>query len=365
MAGVAVPASIARLAAPAKSSGVTITSTGLRPGAIKHVWLIILENKSYDATFTGLNQNSYLWKTLPQQGVLLKKYYGTGHSSMDNYLSLVSGQAPNEDTQEDCSVSNKIIGPNSDILHSGSLRTNLNYGQMNSPANASQPSGANAPLGENGCTYPTDVPTLFNQFNAAGKTWKGYAQDIGGAQTPGSTPFQPNTVPDREAATCAGPGTAANNPDNNPTDMSGDFPSGVTTFTAAQPNDQYVAKHFPFPWFQSLTGSAANGPALNEPSNGGTNCDANHIANLDNPATGLVHDLQSAQYTPDFSWITPDNCSDAHDAVCHGNNLSGAFTASGTPDYNSPTRTSRSRPRRRTTPAACTPLTCSWSTTSR
>ncbi len=58
---------------------------------------------------------------------------------------------------------------------------------MNSPANASQPSGANAPLGENGCTYPTDVPTLFNQLNAAGKTWKGYAQDIGGAQTPGST----------------------------------------------------------------------------------------------------------------------------------------------------------------------------------
>jgi len=33
-------------------------------GGIKHVWLIILENKSYDETFTGLNQNSYLWQTL-------------------------------------------------------------------------------------------------------------------------------------------------------------------------------------------------------------------------------------------------------------------------------------------------------------
>ena len=73
VAGVAVPASIAAAspAASAKSGGVTIASTGLRPGAIKHVWLIILENKSYDATFTGLNQNSYLWKTLPEQGVLL------------------------------------------------------------------------------------------------------------------------------------------------------------------------------------------------------------------------------------------------------------------------------------------------------
>jgi hypothetical protein len=103
VAGVAVPASIAA-AAPAKPSGLTISSTGLHPGAIKHVWLIILENKSYDATFTGLNQNSYLWKTLPKQGVLLKNYYGTGHFSQDNYISMVSGQAPEQDTQSDCSV---------------------------------------------------------------------------------------------------------------------------------------------------------------------------------------------------------------------------------------------------------------------
>ena len=71
-----------------------ITSTGTPVGGIKHVWLIILENKSYDETFTGLNQNSYLWQTLPQQGALLTNYYGTGHFSMDNYISLVSGQSP-------------------------------------------------------------------------------------------------------------------------------------------------------------------------------------------------------------------------------------------------------------------------------
>jgi hypothetical protein len=334
VAGVAVPASIAA-AAPAKPSGLTISSAGLHPGAIKHVWLIILENKSYDATFTGLNQNSYLWKTLPKQGVLLKNYYGTGHFSQDNYISMVSGQAPEQDTQSDCSVADKTIGPNSGILHSGSLQRNPNYGQMNSPANAAQPSGANAPNGQNGCTYPTAVPALFNQLSAAGKTWKGYAQDIGGAQTPGSTQFQANLVPNREAAACAGPGTAANNPDTNPTTLSSNLPPGVTSLTGTQPNDQYVAKHFPFPWFQSLTGSVSS-PALNEPSNGGTNCDPNHVSDLDSPATGLVHDLQSAKSTPDFSWITPDNCSDAHDAICKGNNLSGAFTADGTPNYHSP-----------------------------
>src|SRR5271154_2465786 len=56
---------------------------GIKPGKIKHVWLIILENKSFDATFTGLNNNTYLWQTMPAQGVLLKNYYGTGHFSLD------------------------------------------------------------------------------------------------------------------------------------------------------------------------------------------------------------------------------------------------------------------------------------------
>ena len=307
VAGVAVPASIAS-ASPAHpaapSKGVTISSTGLKPGAIKHVWLIILENKSYDATFTGLNQNSYLWKTLPEQGVLLKNYYGTGHSSMDNYLSLVSGQAPQrghpgrlQRRQPHCSARTP------DIVHSTSTqRSRLNYGSdRNSRPTRSKPSGANAPLGPNGCTYPTDVPTLFNQLNAAGQTWKGYAQDLGGAQTPGETSFQANTVPGREAAAVAGPGTSANNPDHQP-DPHGRPTSrpGVTSSPAAQPNDQYVAKHFPFPWFESLTG-AVNGdgtgtPPLNEPSNGGTNCDANHIANLDSPTDGLVHDLQKQHH---------------------------------------------------------------------
>ena len=39
---------------------ITATATGLRHGKIKNVWLIILQDKSHDATFTGLNQNSYL-----------------------------------------------------------------------------------------------------------------------------------------------------------------------------------------------------------------------------------------------------------------------------------------------------------------
>jgi len=76
-------------------------STAYTPPRIKHVWTIVLENKSYEASFTGLNQNSYLWKTLPTYGLLQRQYYGTGHYSQDNYISMIGGQAPAPDTQAD------------------------------------------------------------------------------------------------------------------------------------------------------------------------------------------------------------------------------------------------------------------------
>jgi hypothetical protein len=340
------------------------TSSGLPPGSIKHVWLIILENKSYDATFTGLNDNSYLWKTLPSQGVELKNYYGTGHSSQDNYLSLVSGQAPEEDVQNDCSVQDYDFGTNATT---DATVGDANFGQTESAA------GANHSNGQNGCTYPTAAPTLFNQLDAAGVTWKGYAQDLGGASAnsptaapngSGTLDLQPgngvnahtataangNTTSDtqdRDASACGAPGASTNFPGAANTGAASTTGStstntpatyGVTSFTGAQADDQYVAKHFPFGWFHSLIGTTGpGGPGITTPTeNGtvqGTDCDSAHIANLDSATNGLVHDLQSEATTPAFSWITPDNCSDAHDAVCKGNNLSGAFDSNGNPIY--------------------------------
>jgi hypothetical protein len=366
-----------------------ITSTGTPVGAIKHVWLIILENKSYDETFTGLNQNSYLWQTLPEQGALLTNYYGTGHFSMDNYISLVSGQAPSYGVQDDCSTTANMTNNNTGIIASGTVGTstdtdatadgsgtyttaattagsgNGNYGQLLVHG------GVNAALGNNGCVYPTDVPTIFNQYNAAGVSWKAYAQDLGGAQPVGSasyvsSPTKPgvsDTVPGRDDGACGYPGSNTADPVTNPTNLVA--PTGdVTSYTGAQPAnannngdpaDQYVAKHFPTGWFTSLTGESAgtqtgvtyaSQPALNEPTTpeydgtgsttgvGDANCDANHVTNLDDPTYGLAHDLTlPSNEVPAFSWITPNNCSDAHDATCQGNNLSGAFNANGTPNY--------------------------------
>jgi len=266
---------------------------GIRPGKIKHVWLIILENKSFDATFTGLNNNTYLWQTLPAQGVLLKHYYGTGHFSLDNYVSMVSGQATQPDTQADCPSYDQFAGS---VDTSGSLWTNRNYGQFVSAA------GPNAAAGSNGCVYPSSVQTLFNQLDAAGVSWKGYAQDLGNPDASGPTHSQGPQVCGAPYTT---PGATGSPTDANP--------------GSANATDQYVPKHFPFPWFESL---------LQSPSD----CNSAHIANLFDPTNGLYHDLQSEATTPAFSWITPNNCSDAHDAVCHGNNLSGGFTDANTPN---------------------------------
>ncbi len=311
-AGIAVPVSAVAKAPVAQVSRphVTQTSTtstgnfdgvGIAPGKIKHVWLIILENKSYDATFTGLNNNTYLWQQLPKQGVLLKNYYGTGHFSLDNYISMVSGQAPITDDQDDCPLYNAITGY---VDTAGTVATNSNYGQLVSTA------GPNASPGANGCVYPATVPTLFNQLDAAHVSWKGYAQDLG----------NPDAA---STGTLASPGTGQSH-DAGISACGAPYASPGATGSTSQPNpgsanatDQYVPKHFPFPWFESILQSG--------------DCNPTHIASLFDPANGLFHDLQSEATTPAFSWITPNNCSDGHDAVCHGNNLSGGFVSDGNP----------------------------------
>jgi Phosphoesterase family len=281
LAAAIVPAATAS-AATGGSQGHGSDGLGIQSGKIKHVWLIILENKSYDATFTGLNNNTYLWKTLPAQGVLLKNYYGTGHFSLDNYISMVSGQATQPDTQADCPLYDNFSG------------TVGASGQLVSAA------GPNAAPGSNGCVYPSSVQTLFNQLDAAHVSWKGYAQDLGNADT-GSSPHSAGNQ------YCGAP-------------FSSPGPTGSTAFPnpgSANATDQYVPKHFPFPWFQSMLQSG--------------DC-ATHIANLFSGSGGLYHDLQSEATTPAFSWISPNNCSDAHDAVCHGNNLSGGWANPTTPN---------------------------------
>ncbi|HTU97722.1 MAG TPA: alkaline phosphatase family protein [Solirubrobacteraceae bacterium] len=266
---------------------------GVRPGKIKHVWLIVLENKAYDSTFTGLNNNTYLWQTLPSQGALLQNYYGTGHSSQDNYLALTSGQAPITDTQDDCPAYTAMAGA---IDTGGSITSNPNYGQFKSAA------GPNAPSGANGCVYPKSVPTIFNQLDAAHEPWKLYAQDLGNPDT--------NSAPHDAGTQYCG----ADDPAVGPLGASG---SQYPVNGSANETDQYVAYHNPLPWYESILKSG--------------DCNDRHLANMFSSTDGLFRDLQHDSTTPTFSFLLPNDCSDGHDAVCKGNNLSGGWANPTTP----------------------------------
>src|SRR6185312_12176491 len=134
---------------------------------IRHVFVLLLENQNAGDTFGSRPLAPYLAKTLVAQGAFLPNYYGIGHASLDNYVALVSGQAPNERTQLDCPLFADFVQrqPGLDA-----------HGQV---------------LGL-GCVYPDIVKTLPDQLEAAGLTWKGYMEDMG-------------NDPKRERATCGHP----------------------------------------------------------------------------------------------------------------------------------------------------------------
>jgi hypothetical protein len=162
---------------------------------IGHVFVIVLENEGYEHTFGKHSPAPYLSKTLVGQGALLTQYFGIGHFSLDNYLAMISGQAPNPVTQADCQsfIEFTATGMGADGQALGS-----------------------------GCVYPASVPTLADQLQGAGLGWKGYMEDMG-------------NDPKREAATC------------------GHAPIGAPDPTQrAEIGDQYAARHNPFVYFHSI-----------------------------------------------------------------------------------------------------------------
>jgi phospholipase C len=69
---------------------------------LRHVAIIMLENTSYATAWgTGSKAAPYL-NSLRRSGTLLTQYYATAHNSTPNYISLTSGQPPNQLTMNDC-----------------------------------------------------------------------------------------------------------------------------------------------------------------------------------------------------------------------------------------------------------------------
>src|SRR3954447_9799387 len=121
---------------------------------VRHVFVIVLENKGVEDTFgpTGQLNAPYLARELPAQGQLMLRYYGVGHSSADNYLAMVSGQPPTPASQGDCPDPVQPVG----------RETQAPYGIAVS----------------DGCQYPDNFLTIADQLVAKGFTWRGYNEGI-------------------------------------------------------------------------------------------------------------------------------------------------------------------------------------------
>jgi hypothetical protein len=188
---------VAAVACAVLLGAASSASAALPP--IKHVFVLIDENESASTTFGAGSPAPYLSQTLVSEGAFLPNYYGVGHNSLDNYIAMVSGQAPNPMTSADCANFDDFMAPSID--------------------------GSGQETGQ-GCVYPADVPSLMSQFDAAGLTWRAYEDSMG-------------SDPTRETATCGHP--AVGSPDNTQTE------------TAA---DQYATRHDPFVYFHYVIDNA-------------------------------------------------------------------------------------------------------------
>jgi hypothetical protein len=191
--------------APAPKHHRTFSGVASPKLGIRHVFVIVLENESYASTYQT-NPHHYLGRTLQRKGTLLTHYYGIGHASADNYLAMISGQAPSVATQGDCP-------------------TYIDFTPSPAPINKDgQAVGA-------GCVYPRNVKTLPNQLHRKHIGWRGYMEDMGNDLT-------------REPSRCGEPSAS----------FGSGLPDGTQT---AEAGDQYAARHNPFVYFHSLINSGA------------------------------------------------------------------------------------------------------------
>src|SRR5476649_1043367 len=162
---------------------------------IKHVFIIVLENQDYEKIFGPATVAPYLGHELPAKGAMLNNYYATGHASLGNYITMISGQPQAPSTIADCRVFVDFTNAGAPPpIDSGGIATG------------------------DGCVYPGAVKTIADQLEARQLTWRGYMEDMG-------------NDPTREAKRCARPR------------FGGD---GVLPATAT---DAYAYRHNPFIYF--------------------------------------------------------------------------------------------------------------------
>jgi len=257
----AVPESAATAAAAVKDIVSPAACSSPTPSKLPHhVFLIVLENEGYAATFDELAPSSHL-KDLAKQNLLLTNYYGIGHNSLDNYIAMISGQAPNKFTQADCPAFIDILDLGEETRDQMKLKK-FDLMLQHHPDADLTAAEDDQQVGQ-GCIYPKGIQTVADQLSDSKQTWRAYMQSM-------SNPCQHPKLGDQ------------------------DF------------KGNYVTRHNPFVYFRSI---------------GEAECKAHDVplGDIGGTDNGLIKDLKSLNPFPNFVFISPDLCNDGHNP-CTDNN---------------------------------------------
>jgi phosphatidylinositol-3-phosphatase len=169
------------------------------PTEVKHVFVIMLGENSYEETFGKTSAAPYLKEELPKLGEVVPNYYAVTKGDLANQLALISGQGPTPETAADC--------PNyADVVPGTETPEKQVQG--------------------NGCIYPATTASLPAALTAKKLTWKAYVEDMGNGGAAG------------QPATCRHPAPAAADPSQLPV-----------------PGDNYVTWRNPFVYLHSVIDS--------------------------------------------------------------------------------------------------------------
>jgi hypothetical protein len=117
---------------------------------VKHVFMIVLGENSFEEAFGATSPAPYLARTLAAKGELLSNYYAVTKGELANQIALLSGQGPTAETAAGCPVPTDILP--------GTISA------------AGQVEGA-------GCAYPAATATLPGQLVERKLSWKAYVED--------------------------------------------------------------------------------------------------------------------------------------------------------------------------------------------
>jgi phosphatidylinositol-3-phosphatase len=116
---------------------------------VKHVFLIVLGENSFEEAFGTTSPAPYLAQTLTAKGELLSNYYAVTKGVLANQIALLSGQGPTAETEAGCPVLSDIVP--------GTISA------------GGQVEGA-------GCAYPAATVTLPGQLAEKELSWKSYTE---------------------------------------------------------------------------------------------------------------------------------------------------------------------------------------------